>query len=290
MKSLFFAILLSGVSAFASNVQFQIISGKIARAHGGPRGIGTISIDYKQKLATLTVDPNYCPPNQVCTLEYRPMFITTLPITSVTTTDENCNIKTVVAQADERPVDGILEKLTIEDFSGNTCPTFTEIIGKAEYQTAGYNRLQGHEFEENSKFDTKLIRPAALKSVLLEKVTIVGFAPPEYLGHFSFQVLNDGTVQYVNNHDEVKIAGKISTRKLATIQKLVDALKDVKLIDPTGVGCMDVPSSLIVAHQNQNDITLLKEESCRETTTSNEEAKLLISAIKKLEAQYPNQQ
>lgn len=289
MKSLFFAILLSGVSAFASNVQFQIISGTIARAHGGPRGIGTISIDYNKKLATLTVDPNYCPPMQVCTLEYRAIMTTTLPITSVTT-DETCNIKTVVAQADERPVDGILEKLTIEDFSGNTCPTFTEIIGKAEYQTTGYNRLQGREFDEISKFDTKFIRPAALKSVLLEKVTDVGFAPPEYVGHFSFQVLNDGTVQYVNNHDEVKVEGKISARKLATIQKLVAALKDVKLIDPTGVACMDVPSSSIIAHQTQTDITLLKEESCRETTTLNKEANLLISAIKKIEAQYPNRQ
>jgi len=67
-------------------------------------------------------------------MEARMPYMVTLPIVSIEVGE--CNFKTVIAKTDLRPVHGSLDKLTILDFSGNTCPTF------AAPQFRGTSKLQ----------------------------------------------------------------------------------------------------------------------------------------------------
>ena len=69
MKALFFSILLGAVSAFAGGPQFQIISGNVQPAHGGPFNTGNITIDYKAKTVSLFINRDECPAGRVCTME-----------------------------------------------------------------------------------------------------------------------------------------------------------------------------------------------------------------------------
>ena len=262
MKSLFFAVLLAGMSALAGGPTFEIISGDVKPEHGGPYNTGHISIDYTAKTASLEINRNRCPKDMYCTMEARLPFVVTLPVVSIQ--KDSCNNQIVIAQKDLRPVDGDLQKLTVSDFSKNSCPTFTEIIGNAEYLTSGFNFQQQKTDTVISTFQTKYVASASQAAILLEKSMQVGFAAPEYTGRFSLQILADGQIQRLNNKDQIEELGQLTSGELAKISKLVAGLGEVKLTRPNEQGCMDAPSYSIVAHQGAKDIELWNRIDCFE--------------------------
>jgi hypothetical protein len=280
MKALFFATLLAGFSALAAGPQFEIISAKLAPEHG-PFGGGKISIDYNANTASLYIDRNTCPPGKYCTLMLHADINAILPIVSVETNE--CGIKTVIAKKDQRPVDGILQQLTVMDFSQNTCPTFAEIIGTAEYLTSGYRAPNEVEDTQVSTMSTKLLR--AESAVLLEKTTTSYFVTPEFQGTTSLQVLVDGTIQQIDNHGQVKVLSQLSATDLLKIQKLIANLGSVKLTKSNGPMCMDAPSHSILAHRAQKNIELWSMSNCQEAKSDNKNAKALVRMMDEIESQ-----
>lgn len=283
MKAIFFTVLLASLSGFAANPEFEIVESKLAPSHQ-LTGEGSIKLDYQNQTARLYVDRNVCPPGMYCTMEMRPPMIITLPIVSVEV--GNCNIKTVIAREDQRPVDGMLKQLTVVDFSENTCPTFAKIIGDAEYLTTVYNSYQGMEVTEVSTMKTKLVRHEA--AVLLEKNVNVAFAPESYRGTYSLQILADGSVRRVDNHGQIEELPSLLDHHLVRIQKLIRNLGSVKLIKGSGPECMDAPFENIVAHKNSKNVELWQRMNCQETKTNNSNAQSLIRFINKIEEANPD--
>ncbi len=161
MKSFFFAaILAAGSLALANqdNSRLSNITNPQFDASHLPGDIsGTIEVNYGQNTVTMhatgLVHPN-CKPsiNTIC-----PQYLAiknldvTLPIVSIET--NSCGILVVTAAKDERPVDGDLKTLTVEDASHMTCQTFVKYVEKATYTTAFYNRLNGKEEKAESTMD-----------------------------------------------------------------------------------------------------------------------------------------
>jgi hypothetical protein len=77
----------------------------------------------------------------------------TLPIVSIET--NSCGILVVTAAKDERPADGALKTLTVEDASHMTCQTFAPYVEKASYTTVFFNRVNGKEEKVQSTMDLK---------------------------------------------------------------------------------------------------------------------------------------
>jgi hypothetical protein len=288
MKSLFFAVLLAGMSAFAGGPNFEIISGDVKPEHGGPFNTGSIAIDYTAKTISLEINRNRCPKGMYCTMEARLPYLVSLPIVSIQ--KDSCHNQIVTAQEDLRPADGDLRQLTVYDFSKNTCPTFTEIIGNAEYLTSGTNRIENKTETVVSTFQTKYVATASSAAVLLEKTMQVGFAAPEHMGRFSLEILADGQIQRRDNKNQIAEVGQLTSSELSKISKLVAGLGKVNLIRPNEQGCIDAPSYSIVAHQDAQDIELWNRIDCLESKTKNKNAKALIRIINQIDVDHPDHQ
>src|SRR5687768_6066290 len=122
MKSVvFIAAALISVCAQAQVVETSIKSGKFHPEHVRKAQGGRIEINYNKKTVKLVVNRGWsCPEGRMCAMVMPGPFEVELPIVNVKVS-EVCNIRTVTAAVDKRPVDGILEKIVVEDYSDVSC-------------------------------------------------------------------------------------------------------------------------------------------------------------------------
>lgn len=112
-----------------------------------------IVIDFRNDFISLNfILPWNCPPNALCSL-VAPMR--TFKIDYLTFETSECNIVTYQAEKDDRPVDGSYEKITVRDFSRNTCPhimVYPYIETSIEFEQKYIDRMQGEEIHFKHHF------------------------------------------------------------------------------------------------------------------------------------------
>lgn len=117
---------------------------------GQPTG-GSISYDEKSGAVQLQVSFHIvCPVGMMCPAVMPAPLLTELPIVSRKV--DGCGAVTIVARRDSRPVDGILEKITLRDYSHDVCEHVVDSLVAVTYVTQGYDRLEGREFKTRSTF------------------------------------------------------------------------------------------------------------------------------------------
>jgi hypothetical protein len=111
---------------------------------------GLMHVDYDAQTVSLTVPRRMprCPRDMACIQVMPSPMIVQLPITDIKT--DSCGIRTVVALKDQRPVDGILQKIKLVDASDATCQFFRAPDQPASYQTRAYDRMSSREIKTNS--------------------------------------------------------------------------------------------------------------------------------------------
>lgn len=86
-----------------------------------------------------------------------------LPITSITS-DNECYV-TVNAHQDARPVDGMLQQISIDDFTNSTCAFLVKPISDIKYLTSFYDRIHGHESTTISNLKVDLINETVVERI-----------------------------------------------------------------------------------------------------------------------------
>lgn len=185
MKSLIMAMFLSLVATLTTAtpilfpqrdtriVDFAVLqqNAKMSPQHIKQLGAGLAEINHFAQTVSLSLfELNVCPAGLTCTQKIKGIFAT-LPIVERKTGE--CNILTVTAKRDDRPVDGILELVTIEDYSQTTCRFFVPYTARATYVTSFYNRLTGKKETSRSSFSLQMtgIRSAV---AVAAKYTLTG--------------------------------------------------------------------------------------------------------------------
>lgn len=93
----------------------------------------------------------------------------TLPIISEYTGD--CGSTVYVAQKDDRPVDGILEKIIVTDYTNNKCPHFIALPETGiTYESAFYDRINGAMVNTHSTFEATELEGRMLPTKRLEEI------------------------------------------------------------------------------------------------------------------------
>ena len=119
--------------------------------------------------------------------------------------------------------------------------------------------------------------------MIAQHTTHIAFAPPSHQGQYKFQVLNDGTVQMVDNHNVVTrfaILEKESTQKLIAS---IDSLGSVILTKPGTPPCMDAPSEVTVAQKSDGkQVVIARRGGCRDYITRNYDATRIAQVVVKL--------
>ena len=83
---------------------------------------GHVTVDLTAGQISLFLQPAFhCPDGLVCIQVMPEPIIIDLPI--VETVVNECNWTVYTAKVDKTPVDGLLEIITVSDYSKNTCPT-----------------------------------------------------------------------------------------------------------------------------------------------------------------------
>jgi hypothetical protein len=104
---------------------------------------GSIELDVPNKTATLRIELAVeCKAGEMCPHIVPAPIEVTLPIVSVKV--DGCGTKMIIAKQDERPLDGALHLLTIEDNTTNICPHFVMMSPTVVvYQTEIFDRRSG---------------------------------------------------------------------------------------------------------------------------------------------------
>lgn len=128
-------------------------------------------VKVKQIRKELSLELNYapvCPPNMMCPAVLSVHEIT-LKLTSQVT--DHCGNVSYIAERDMRPVDGIMEKLVVTDYTNNICPTFVALPATGvSYQTSFFDRINGKEVSTLSSFYAAKLEGRVLPTSALEKV------------------------------------------------------------------------------------------------------------------------
>lgn len=110
---------------------------------------GFVKIDRAQKVITLIIQQamGRCPQNQMCIQMMPAPLVIELPL--IAKQRDSCGTVTYTARLDQRPVDGILQELTVKDHTKNNCPTFaalpeTEVDYATETSGSKNNILRTH--------------------------------------------------------------------------------------------------------------------------------------------------
>lgn len=164
MKLLFFTTLLlmsllatAGTNTPLAVKNFKITSANYDPAHIVRAGEGTLTVDYTAAVVRLEIVRSmFCPANKMCA-QVMPMPLSVeLPIKSMQT--DSCGIHHVVAAVDQRPVDGDLQQLSVDDPTDITCQTFVAVIPQAQFLTSFYDRINGGVVKNVSTMQLELIR------------------------------------------------------------------------------------------------------------------------------------
>lgn len=157
MKTFFAAaIVLAGSIAMANQGirKYNIIGSQVSGEEKLGSAQGSIAVNYDEGTITMqTARKPKCPPNALCA-QYIQFEEVTLPIVAMK--KNSCGIMVVTASKDQRPVDGLLQTLTVEDASEMTCQPFAKYVEQAVYTIQGYNMLNGKELKRTTTMDLEL--------------------------------------------------------------------------------------------------------------------------------------
>ena len=168
MKSLVLATLLSLVATSATAtsilipqrdtrvIEYSVLTqnAKMSSKHIKQLGAGSVEVNHFTQTVSLSLyEMSVCPAGLACTQEVQGVFAN-LPIVERKT--GACNILTITAKRDDRPADGILELITIEDYSNTTCRFYVPYTASATYVTSFYNRMTGKKQTHRSSFSVQM--------------------------------------------------------------------------------------------------------------------------------------
>lgn len=112
-----------------------------------------VVIDFRNDMIALNFTlPWSCPPNALCALV---MPTRQFEVEYLEVETDECNISTFTAEDDQRPVDGAYEKITVRDFSRNTCPhimVYPYVETSIEFEQKFYDRMNGKEVQYKHHF------------------------------------------------------------------------------------------------------------------------------------------
>jgi hypothetical protein len=130
--------------------QYQLVDFQLDEAHQ-PRGqITRGKLVVSKGLVEMNIQiKKVCPAGKLCTMEMPQPIYAKLPIVEIEKSE--CGDR-IVAAVDSRPVDGQLQQIIIMDYTNATCEIVLENPILVEYTTAGYDRLNGGEWEATSEF------------------------------------------------------------------------------------------------------------------------------------------
>lgn len=127
---------------------------------------GSISINQATKTITLQLNRKmHCPPGRYCPMVMPEPVLITLPLVSVK--QGHCDSVIYQARKDKRPVDGILEVLTVVDNSRfyNRCRTVRAVdITEVHYETSGYNRMEREQLKTHSVFTAEKLQSSVINN------------------------------------------------------------------------------------------------------------------------------
>lgn len=137
-------------------ISFEVIKAgsKFSKAHLAQLDHGSVELNYAQGTVTVQLsEKKSCPAGLNCTMEVRGIFAT-LPIVEI---KKNPCSHTIVAREDMRPVDGIFQQVTIEDYNvKSSCKFIMAPIPRATYTTKYIDRMKGKTVSATSVFSTKV--------------------------------------------------------------------------------------------------------------------------------------
>jgi hypothetical protein len=112
---------------------------------------GSVGVDASAgKVSLFVAFAMNCPVGMICPAVLPMPIEVELPI--VSQTQDLCGLVTTVAFRDLRPVDGLLEKITIQDYAAVTCKYLKPAPVEVIYETRGWNRFDATEFKTRSTF------------------------------------------------------------------------------------------------------------------------------------------
>jgi hypothetical protein len=151
------AVLMAGSLSLANQGtrSYTITNPQFAGDHLSGTISGKVVINYDDGTVSLNASgAPKCKPNELCSNMVDELIVE-LPIVDIK--KDSCGVTVVTASKDQRPVDGQLQTLTVEDASKMTCPTFATYVEHATYSTSGYNFVTGAEISNTSTMDLELI-------------------------------------------------------------------------------------------------------------------------------------
>lgn len=107
---------------------------------------------YNDKIELSFTLPWSCPPNALCAM-VMPMRVFSVETLDIETDD--CGMTIYQAQQDDRPVDGLFQKITVRDHSNSSCPQimiYPPLETSIEYTVKFYDRLNGKPVEYTHRF------------------------------------------------------------------------------------------------------------------------------------------
>jgi len=265
-------------------LEYKVTSAKYAKGHVLNPQDGMLTLDYtNQKVRLVVTEKTICAKGMMCAQMIKTLTVD-LPITGVET--DNCGIRHVVAAQDQRPVDGIMQKLTVSDPSDMTCKTFVAVTPNASYESAYVNRKDGKSVQEISTMELALNNAIAADSKILLKYKMsVGFSPDPSV--MTLTVDNKGKVLSVVERMRSQKTTRMEIAQLsnAVVENLKKQLATVpsetKLVDDREGEpvCSDALVATIVASVKGQEVQIYESSGCHISKSYDGEAASLANAV-----------
>jgi hypothetical protein len=113
--------------------------------------------------------------------------------------------------------------------------------------------------------------PPPQKKILIEKLVHVGFAPPERLGTYRFQVLSNGEVLSVDNKNHLTQVAVLAMHLVEQVEKAITVIPhDLILKEEDGPRCDDVPStSTTIFKVDKSKVLIKSSQACKNAVSEN---------------------
>jgi len=114
-------------------------------------------VDYDQSRVILMVERPMppCPQGRFCAQMMPPPFVRDLPIVSIE--NGECGLRRVIAEQDERPLDGSFERIQLSDASDVSCRFLHAVAQEATYETEYFSDVQNKEIQTWSTMNLKFV-------------------------------------------------------------------------------------------------------------------------------------
>ncbi len=150
-------IALSGISAEARPTRAPILTADLKIVSldsklGYDADRANVELDQGKQQITLTLSQDWsCPPGMFCATVMPPVRVFTAPVTQ---TLNDCGSTVYVAEVDQRPVDGALTRITLQDNRSRMCRDLREPT-EVSLETAIWDRRLGREVKTFYEFTGK---------------------------------------------------------------------------------------------------------------------------------------